>query len=251
MKDVLVQKDLERIKDLLASNFDGRFCYYRDLNGRPEKTKPGKKILFSDGRRVRGESVLIEVYEGELRFEPLTPVERPNPDSPPARGFKYVDAADCGKYSIEFVGMEHSFKTFKDLVRGILRNVPEARNSLDELKYQIWISCQDLDFSDREDFEERIPSGDIKRVLEEVQLQDCFYPPTDPEVLRKRFNRSSKGSRIYNLEDFVRKAVEFYREKGEISVAEDLEEAFELSVDSDRKDVAEIVKEKVSGGGEL
>lgn len=122
MQDVLVELDIEDIKSRLASNCSRKFCYYRDLNGVPEGTKEGQKILFSDGQEVRAESVLLEVSEGEFRFEPLTPVHRPHPSSPPSRGYKYVDSEDCGQYEVNLMGMMHEFKTFDDLMKGLLRN---------------------------------------------------------------------------------------------------------------------------------
>jgi len=248
MQDVLVQLDLESIQKKLKGRAEGRFCYYRDLNGMPEGTQEGQKILFSDGQEVRAESILLDVSEGEFRFEPLTPVKRPNPESPPSRGFTYVDSSECGKYEISFMGVEHSYKTFHKLLKGILKNIPESRNSLDELKYQIWIRAQDLDFSDREDFQDRIESGAINAVRDEIQIRNCIYPPTNPKELKKRFRRSSKANRYYSFDDFVKESSEFYKENNEKKNAQKLKDSFDFSrSDNSSEEARKIVKEKVAG----
>lgn len=239
-----MQEDLGRIKSWINSS--ARFCYYRDLNGVPEGTSEGKKILISDGERVRAQSVILDIQEGEFRFDPPTVVNLPHPESPSARGFKYVDAEGCGKYSIEFMGMEYGFRTFHDLVRGILKHIPESRNSLEELKFQVWVRAQGLDLSSRQEFSERIDSGTVRRVLFEHQIENVVYPATDADVLKKRFSRSSKGNRLYSFEQYLDQVCSFYEEEGEGEVAEDLKDSFDFS-GSVSSDVSEIVKEKVRG----
>lgn len=239
-KDVLVQEDYERIKERITCS--QRFCYYRDLNGWPEKTEEGRKILFSDGDRVRAESILIEVSKGEFRCEVPTAVNRPLPESSPARGFKYVDAEEAGRYHINFTGIEHSYRNFHECVKGILENVPGARNDFEELKYQVWIHVQDLDLSRREEFSQRISEGNIRKVLLELQVGRVVFPPTSPEVVEKRFKQSSKGSRRFSLEDYVEKVKGFYQERGrDVS---GLDDYFSFSKNS--SDAVEVVREKVA-----
>jgi len=250
MKDVLVQESREDIKGKLAPNFDGRFCYYRGLDGKPEKTKPGKKILYSTGQRVIAESTIIEVEEDYLRFDPLTPVSRPNPASPSKRGLEYVDAEDCGKYDIEIMGIEHSYRNTHKLVRGILENRREARNDRDLLKHIVWTKAQDLDLNDSGQFQERIEPGYIDNVSNQIQLQNCAYPPTDPETLESMFKHSSKVNRHFqNFEDFVNSAVKFYDRQGMSGEAKKINSAFSFSSSSSFSDSAGIdieeVKQKV------
>lgn len=244
MQDVLVEVELEWIKKRLASNVDRRFCYYRDLNGLPEGTKEGKKILFSDGQEVRAESVLLEVSDGEFRFSPLTPVRRPHPSSPPSRGYKYVDSDSCGQYEVSLMGITHEFKTFHDLMKGLLRNRPSCRNSLDELKFTVWKEVQGLDLNKRNDWRERISIEDIRRVRYELQVGSCFFPPTDVDELRSIFSGSSKANRKYQgFLGFLESTIEFYQDR---SVdLEDLREEKE-EIERSKPGNHELVKEKVS-----
>ncbi|MFB1064848.1 hypothetical protein [Natrinema sp. H-ect4] len=250
MKDVFVQENREDIKSKLSPNFDGRFCYYRDLDGKPEKTKAGKKILFSTGQRVIAESTIIEIEEDYIRFDPLTPVSKPNPASPSKRGLKYVNAEDCGKYDIRIMGIEHSYKNTHKLVRGILENRMEARNDRDLLKHIIWTKAQDLDLSDYDDFQERIEPGYIDKVVNEIQLQNCAYPPTDPDVLKSMFKHSKKVNRHFDsLEEFVNSAVKFYDRDGSKSEAKKINSSFSFqgsgTVSTGAGDQMDSVKEKV------
>jgi len=245
-----VQESREDIKGKLSPNFDGRFCYYRDLDGKPERTEPGKKILYSTGQRVIAESTIIEVEEDYLRFDPLTPVSRPNPASPKAKGLRYVDADDCGKYDIKIMGIEHSYRNTHKLVRGILEKRPQARNDRDLLKHIIWTKAQDLDLNDVEDFEERIEPGYLDNVANQIQLQNCAYPPTDPETLRSMFKHSNKVNRHFDsFEDFINSAVRFYDREDMGGVAKKINSAFSFSNSSSFSDSAGIdleeVKEKI------
>lgn len=57
------------------------------------------------GKRVKADTVIamvdhIDAPEDEIKFEPLTVVNRPNPETPQENDFKYVDADDCGQYEI-------------------------------------------------------------------------------------------------------------------------------------------------------
>lgn len=250
MRDVLVQESREDIKGKLSPNFDGRFCYYRDINEKAEGTKPGKKILFSTGQRVIAESTIIEVGEDFLRFDPLTPVSKPNPASPKAKGVRYVDAGECGKYDIKIMGIEHSFRNTHKLVRGILEKRPQARNDRDLLKHIVWTKAQDLDLNDADDFQDRIEPGYIDNVANQIQLQNCAFPPTDPETLESMFKHSRKVNRHFqDFEDFVTSAVQFYDRNGSSGEAKKINSAFSFSSSSSFSDSAgtdiEEVKENV------
>ena len=243
MQDVLVEMDVEKIKSKLQGNVDRKFCYYRDLNGVPEGTKEGQKILFSDGQEVRAESVLLEVSEGEFRFEPLTPVHRPHPSSPPSRGYKYVDSEGCGQYEINLMGMVHEFKTFHDLMKALLRNRPECRNSFDELKFTVWKEVQGLDLNNRSDWQDRISEGDIRSVRHQLQVGDVFFPPTQLGELKNIFNLSTRANRKHDgFQGYLEAVVSFYEEK-----AVDLEDLVEHleEIRSSSSSNHELVKERV------
>ena len=250
VKDVLVQESREDIKGKLAPNFDGRFCYYRGIDEKPERTKAGKKILFSTGQRVIAESTIIEIEEDYIRFDPLTPVSKPNPESPSRGGIRYVDAGDCGKYDINIMGIEHSYRNTHKLIRGILENRREARNDRDLLKHIVWTKAQDLDLNDAGEFHERIEPGYIEKVANEIQLQNCAYPPTDPDVLESMFKHSKKVNRHFDsLEEFVNSAVKFYDRDGSKSEAKKINSSFSFqgsgSVSTDSGDQMESVKKRV------
>ena len=254
MKDILVQESREAIKSKLTGKFDGQFCCYNDLNGKPGKTEAGKKILFSTGQRVIAESVITDVGYGEIRHEPLEAVSRPNPASPPKKGVEYVDADSCGKYSIELMGIEHSYKNTHKLIRGILKNRKIARSNRELLKHIVWTEAQDLDLNDRQDFEERIEPSYIEKTANDLQLQNCVYPPTDPDTLESMFKHSKKVNRYFDdLQSFVKSAVKFYDENGSPGDARRVNSAFSFSStgsfsDSsvDRDEVNDRVKEAVA-----
>ena len=247
LQDVLVEVNLEWIKDRLSSNVDRKFCYYRDLNGVPEGTSEGQKILFSDGQEVRAESVLLEVSEGEFRFEPLTPVHRPHPSSPPARGYKYVDSESCGQYEINLMGIKHEFKTFHELMKGLLRNRPRCRNSLDELKFTVWRGVQGLDLNKREEWQERISVSDIRRVRHQLQADDVFFPPTELGELRDIFNMSTRANRKHDgFQGYLESVLDFY--EGRAVDVEDLVEEFDSISESGGSESPnhDLVVERVS-----
>jgi hypothetical protein len=119
---------------------------------------------------------------------------------------------------------------------------------LERAEEQDSVRSKDLDLSDREEFGDRISSSDIRRVLMVLQIEQCVFPATDPGVLRKRFRESSKGSRLYSLEDYFGEAADFYRERGEDKVVERLEsQVSEGSSDGvNIEKVKEVVKSRVS-----
>jgi len=248
MMDILVQKDRKSIKSKLKGQFSGRFCYFSDFNGVPEQTNEGCRILFSDGENVIGESVILDVSSSEIRFEPLTPVRKPNPESPPGTGYKYVDAGDCGKYSIDFHGVEHVYETFHDLMKAVLKNRPKARNSEDVLLHTIWTDVEGRDLNDREEFCQRFERGTVLRIRDEVQLDRLQYPPTDPDVLEKRYSQSTKAYRVFgSLEGFVDDVMEFYRERGEARSVEDLDELVTDSGERTLEGRKQLVREAAVG----
>lgn len=244
MKDLLFRRDREWIQHKLYSNYSGMFCVI-EVDEEPELTGEGQKVLFSDGDQIIGESHILEVNEDSIRFDPLVPVRKPHPETPPEKGFEYVDAEECGRYSIELVGIEHEFETFHDLVKGILKKREAARNSEDVLCHIIWTEVQDLDLNNIDEFSERLGRGKIAREMDEVQVQKCFCPPTDPEVLVDRFKSSKKGSRLYeSISGFTRQAKSFYRERGRDELVEKLNEV-DVQTSTQEK-VNSVVKQKVS-----
>lgn len=227
-KDLLFQMEEDWVKKHLERQYDGRFVRL-PVNEYPELTGEGRKVLFSDGDRVIGEAELKEVDEDEIRFEPLTGVNRPNPERPQENGYKYVDASDCGQYEIEFMTVPHEYETFQDLVRGILKKRPSTRNNLEPLKHAVWAEAQDLDLNNWSDYQDRIQSSTVKKTVEEIQIWNCAFPPTDPEELVNRFKSYSKSYRRYaGLKEYVEDAADFYRERGDPSKAETLLDEVEL-----------------------
>jgi hypothetical protein len=234
----------------LESQVQDRFCYYRDLNEQPNGTEEGRRILFAVDGEVRGESVLEEASREQFRFEPITPVRRPLPESPPSRGFTYVDADDCGQYEIEIMGMVHEFRTFKDLMKGLLEGREEARNSIDDLLYAVWVECQGQNLLNREQFSDRIPRSKVETVRCELQVRDCFYPPTDPQELKELYRSAKTGKRSYRgLREYVQSAADFYRDRGRDEVVSELSKIFEKKEDSGRTrvDPKEKVVDRVEG----
>jgi hypothetical protein len=235
------------VKKHLQGRYEGRFVRL-PVNEKPELAGKGQKVLFSTGDRVIGESVLKEVSDDEIRFDPLTGVNRPNPGQPQENGYKYVDADDCGQYEIEFMTMPHEYETFKDLVRGILKKRPPTRNNIEQLQHAVWAEAQDLDLNNWSDYSERIQSSTVRKTVEEIQVWNCVFPPTDPEELVDRFKSYPKSTRRYEgLKDYVEDAADFYRERGDPGKAETLLDEVELS-ESERptEEQHQVIVEKVA-----
>lgn len=244
--DLLFWKSEEWIKNHLYQNYSGRFCQI-EVNEKPEQTSEGEKILVSDGDKVRAESHIEEVREDSIRVEPLTPVQKPHPEQPPGTGYEYVDEGDCGKYSIEFMGMEYVYETLHDVVEAILEKRPETREREDLLCHLIWTEVRGTDLNDWPEFVDRLDRGTIVRVRDELQVKRGIYPPTEPDEIRDRYSGSAKASRIYeSLERYVQQVKDFYREQGSEEVVDRVDEAFSFEEDSlqDRK---ELVKQKARG----
>lgn len=244
--DLLISRNEKWIKNHLYQNFSGRFCRL-EIDEKPEQTSKGERVLFSDGDRVRAESYIEEVRKDCIRVEPLTAVEKPHPEEPPGTGYKYVDAGDCGKYSIEFMGMEYVYETLHDLIEAIMEKKPVTRIDEDVLCHIIWTEVEDLDLNDRKDYLERFDRGDIVRVRDELQVKRGVFPPMEPDEVRDRYSGSAKASRIYeSLENYVEQVKEFYEERGRDGVVERMEEAFSFSIDQrDKKN--QMVREAAAG----
>lgn len=245
--DLLVQKSEEWIRDHLYQNYDGRFCRI-EVDEEPEQAGEDDLVLFSDGDTVRAESHIIETSSDSVRVEPLTPVQKPHPKEPLGHGFEYVDAGDCGKYSIKFMGMEHVYETFYDLVKGILEKKPGARNWSDVLCHIVWTEVEERDLNNRQEFVDRLDRAEIISVRDDLQVQRVVFPPMDPDELRKRYTSSSKASRIYqSLGNYVEDVKQFYREQGDDRIVERLENSFS-DLDQDSIDARkEVVREKAVG----
>jgi hypothetical protein len=240
--DLLFRKDEDWIKNHLYQNFDGRFCRL-EINEEPEQAGEGEKVLFSDGDEVRAESYIEDVRKGCIRVEPLTPVEKPHPEEPPGTGYVYVDTEDCGKYCIEFMGMEYVYETLHDLIEAILEKKPVTRIDGDALCHIIWTEVEDLDLNHRSDFLNRFDRADIVRVRNELQVKRGVFPPMEPDEVRDRYSGSAKASRIYeSLENYVEQVKEFYSERGRDVVVERMDEAFSFEKNREeerKKDVRE------------
>ena len=250
MKDLLFQMDEDWVKKHLRGKYDGRFIKL-DVKEHPELTGKGQMVLFSTGDQVVGEAELKEVDQDEIRFEPLKPVSRPNPEQPQENGFKYVDADDCGQYEIQYMGMIYEFKTFEDLVRGILKQKPSTRNDLEQLQHIVWSEAQDLDLNNWSDYSERIDPSTVRTTVEEIQVWNCAFPPTDPEELVDRFKSYAKSTRRYEgLKEYVEDAADFYREQGSPSKAETLLDEVELpETERPTEERHQVIVEKVSETG--
>ena len=246
MKDLLFKMREEWVKKHLQGRYDGRFCRV-PVRQEPELSGEGQRILFSDGERVIGESVISDIRKGEVRFEPLTAVRKPNPVEPPENGFEYVDAEDCGRYSIRFHGVEHGYETLHDVVEAVLDKREEARNSDEVLCHTFWTKVQDLDLNRYEDYSERLDRGTLLGVRDEFQVQRGVYPPTDPEIVVKRYKESARATRIYgSIKGYVETVQEYYREDGREDLAEEIGERVELPDESEDGRSNEMVRERVS-----
>lgn len=250
MKDLLFQRSEDWIKERIQGNHKGRFVKI-DVREHPELTGQGQKVLFSTGDKVIGEAELKEVDEDEIRFEPLTVVSRPNPKQPKENKYEYVDADDCGQYEIQFMTTPHEYETFQDLVRGILKKRPPTRNDLEQLQHAVWAEAQDLDLNKWSDYSDRIDPSTVRTHVEEIQVWNCAFPPTDPEELVDRFRSYPKSTRRYEtLKEYVEDAAEFYREQGDPGKAETLLNEVELPEEErPTEERHQIIVEKVAETG--
>lgn len=90
--DVIIQSKKQAISHKMKSHFQDpeNFICWWEVNGKPQKTMKGKKILFSDGEEVFAKGTILEVEEERITFEPLEKTSEENPVEPPTRGFKYL-----------------------------------------------------------------------------------------------------------------------------------------------------------------
>lgn len=89
-RDVLIHADPEDIEHKLDGEVpDGEVCYWT-VNGKPQRTRAGADILFTDGDQVIARAEIIDVEDGRIWFYPLTEVREDLPTTPTTRGFKYV-----------------------------------------------------------------------------------------------------------------------------------------------------------------
>lgn len=105
MTDVLIRTRAEKIKhkyeDVVEKptrKKESVVCYW--TMARPPKQTlwlgtvrgvEGNKIMFTDGKNVIGEGIIIEVKTHEIVFTPLKRVNYPQPKVAPTRGFTYVE----------------------------------------------------------------------------------------------------------------------------------------------------------------
>lgn len=89
-RDVLIYADREDVEHKLAGEVpDDEVCYWT-VNGTPQRTEPGREVLFTDGDVVHARADIIDVESGRLWFQPLREVRDELPATPTTRGFKYV-----------------------------------------------------------------------------------------------------------------------------------------------------------------
>ena len=239
---VLVQAPKEEIKGYLkGSRPEGSFCYYRDLNGRPRSAEEGMKILFSDGSRVRGMGVIVNIEYGEFKFSPLQAVNRPHPDSPPEKGFKYVELSE-DLHQVELMGVPHYFRTLDELILTLLEKRPETREDLDALCHLVWVEAQGLDLSQLGEFQERIGREEIAKIRRKWQVRELRYPPRTPEEVKKRYREYGKAYRHFDgLQDYAFSVRDFY--DGELDFRPG--DYFEKEEEQGSEDRLEAVKEAV------
>lgn len=215
---ILVKASSKRIKSCLKGQRKaGSFCYFKGINGSPRKDVEGMKILYSDGDRVRGMSVVTSSRPGELQFSPLTPVVRPNPASPPEKGFKYVDL-EQDLYSIEFMGVQHFFHTLDELILKVLEKRPGTRDDLQLLSHVVWTEVQDLQLGEFNQYQERIPRSEISKIARKYQVRKLQYPPRTPDSVKSRFRGYGKAYRHYDsVRDYAFQVRDYYDGKVEFS----------------------------------
>jgi len=244
---ILVKASTSRIRNCLKGQREG-FCYFKGLNGSPRKDVEGMRILYSDGDEVKGESVVVQAREGELKFSPLRPVVRPNPESAPEKGFKYV-TLEQDLYSIEFMGVEHFFHTLDELILKVLEKRPGTREDLQLLAHIVWTEVQDLELSNYSDYGERIPVSEISKIARKFQVRELRFPPRTPDGVKKRFRNYGKAYRHFDsVRDYAFQVRDYYDGSVEFSPGDYFEKE-ETSDDesSSTENRLNRVKEAVSG----
>lgn len=82
--------------DLANNEIDPRrsLAYWR-VNGTPQRTGPGRTIMFStDGETVDFDAPICTSEEGKIWFDFLRPTSYEVPVEPPTRGFRYFEWRD-------------------------------------------------------------------------------------------------------------------------------------------------------------
>jgi len=245
--DLVFSKSEDWIQERLVENTDAYFCRV-EVREKPVQTSGGEKILFTDGEAVKAEGRIQEVREGEIRFDPLEAVFKPLPEKVPGTGYEFVDAEDCGKYTVELEGKEYGFETFHDLTRGILEHIPESRNSEEVFCHVVWSRVQDLDLNDVDEYRERLRRSEILRIRDEIQVLKVAFPPTEPDLIRSRYSSVGKASRVYRgLQNFVDEVKRFYAERQEGEIVYELDTSFDFHGEGRLEDCKELVRSRVAG----
>jgi len=246
--DLLFKKSEDWIQERLEKNTDSYFCRV-EVQEKPVQTGEGSKVLFTDGDAVKAEGRIQEVRDNEVRFAPLEPVFKPLPEDAPGTGYEFVDAEDCGKYTVEFDGKEYGFETFHDLTRGVLKHVPESRNDEDVFCHVVWSRVQDLDLNDVDEYRKRLKRSEILRIRDEIQVLKMAFPPTEPGEIRSRYSSMSKASRVYQgLENYVEQVKRFYAKRREGEIVYELDTSFDFSNGNERlEECKELVRDRVAG----
>jgi len=82
--------------DLANNDIEPRrsLAYWR-VNGTPQRTGPGRTIMFStDGETVDFDAPICTTEEGKIWFDFLRPTSYEVPVEPPTRGFRYFEWRD-------------------------------------------------------------------------------------------------------------------------------------------------------------
>lgn len=102
-QDVIIQASEDDLRHKVFDYCDGtdlgdnprRSLAYWRVNGTPQRTGPGRTIMFStDGETVDYHAPICTVEDGKIWFAFLHPTKYEAPVDPPTRGFKYFEWRD-------------------------------------------------------------------------------------------------------------------------------------------------------------
>lgn len=102
-QDVIIRASEDDLRHKVFDYCDGtdlgdnprRSLAYWSVQGTPQRTGPGRTIMFStDGETVDYYAPICTVEEGRIWFHFLYPTRFEVPTEPPTRGFKYFDWGD-------------------------------------------------------------------------------------------------------------------------------------------------------------
>lgn len=243
---ILVKASRSRIQACLKSNRDS-MCYFKGLNGSPRRDVEGMKILYSDGERVLGQSVVIGSRDGEIKFSPLEAVRRPLPESPPEKGFKYVELDEDELYCVELMGVPHFFRTLDKLILELLEKRPATREDLDLLCHIVWSEGEGLDLNKYSEYRERVPRSEVSKIRRKYQVRELQFPPRSPEEVKNRYKAFTGSYRHYDsVRDYAFKVRDYYN--GDLDFRPgDYFEKEQTEEGEDKSDVKKRVKEAVNG----